>query len=63
MPIFSRKKVREEPAKPLMVLDDRKNSVELWPNKITLRRHGLMNAVNVGLVGDKDIYLNTITGI
>jgi hypothetical protein len=63
MPLFGRKKEKQEPPKPLMVLDDRKNSVELWPNKLTIRRHGLMNAVNVGLTGEKDIYLNTITGI
>jgi len=63
MPLFGKKKDQEEPAKPLMILDDKKNSVELWPNKLTIRRHGLMNAINVGLVGDKDIYLTTITGI
>lgn len=61
MPLFGRK--REETPQPLMMLSDRKNSVELWPNKITIRRHGMMNAVTVGLAGDKDIYLNTITGI
>jgi len=46
-----------------MVLEHGKNKVELWPNKITLNRRGLMNAMNVGLTGDKDIYLTTITGI
>src|SRR5215208_5796370 len=52
-----------EPEQPILVLSDRKNSVELWPNKVTIRRHGLLNAINVGLAGEKDIYLNTITGI
>lgn len=63
MPLFGSKKDKREKLKPLLVLDDRKNSVELWPGKITIRRHGLMNAVNVGLTDEKDIYLNTITGI
>ncbi len=63
MPLFNRKKDKQEPSKPLLILDDRKNSVELWPNKITIRRRGLLNAVNVGLTGEKDIYLPTITGI
>lgn len=61
--MFGRKKDKEITAKPIMVLEHGKNNVELWPNKITLHRHGLMNAVNVGLTGDKDIYLTTITGI
>jgi hypothetical protein len=47
----------------LMKIEERKNSVELYPGKVTIRRHGAMNAINVGLVGDKDIYLHTITGI
>jgi len=66
MPLFGGKKDKRdeaEPSKPLMVLDDKKNRVELWPNKLTIRRHGLMNAMTVGLVGEKDIYLNTIVGI
>jgi Domain of unknown function (DUF4429)/Short C-terminal domain len=63
MRLFGSNKDKQEQAKPMLMLDDRKNSVELWPNKITIRRHGLMNAMNVGLTGDKDIYLNTITGI
>ena len=63
MPLFRRGKDKQEEARPLIVLSDRKNSVELWPTKLTIRRHGVMNAINVGLAGDKDIYLNTITGI
>ncbi len=63
MPLFGRGKNKEPENLPLLVLDDRKNRAELWPNKVTLSRHGLMNALNVGLVGEKDIYLNTITGI
>ena len=63
MRLFGGKSDKKETSNPLMVLDDRKNRAELWPNKITIRRHGALNAINVGLVGEKDIYLHTITGI
>jgi hypothetical protein len=63
MPLFRRVKDKHEEARPLMVLSDRKNSVELWPTKLTIRRHGVLNAINVGLAGEKGTYLNTITGI
>jgi hypothetical protein len=63
MPLFRRSKDKQEQPQPILVLSDRKNSVELWPNKLTIRRHGVMHAMTVGLAGDKDIYLNTITGI
>lgn len=61
MPLFGKSK--DKPEVPLMVLADRKNSVELWPNKLTIKRHGVMNAITVGSAGDKDIYLASITGI
>ena len=60
MPLFGRGK---DEAKPLLVIDDKKNRVELWPTKITLSRHGFLNAVNIGQTGVKDIYLTSITGI
>lgn len=68
MPLFGRGKNKAQPqvadpTQPLMTLGDKNNRVELWPNKVMIHRRGMMNAVNVGLTGDKDIYLDRITGI
>lgn len=66
MPLFGRGKNQvqaDDPTRPLMSLGDKKNRVELWSNKVTIHHSGMLNAVNVGLTGDKDIYLDRITGV
>lgn len=49
--------------KPIMMLEGSGGTVELWPSKVTIRHRGVLSKMTVGLAGEKDIYLTSITGI
>lgn len=58
-----KKKATEEVEQPLMVLEGSGASALLFQHKITIGHKGALSMMTKGMVGDKDIWLHTISGV
>ncbi len=52
-----------DPPQPMMVLQGSDGTVSLYAHKIVIKQKGLLSKMNKGLVGEKDIYLTSISGV
>ncbi len=62
-PEKSREQIEELQEKPLMTAQGKGGSLELYENKIRIKRKGVSSLILQGMKGDKDIFLSQISSI